>query len=458
MSTEAKRRPDRTTTVGKEKGGGSQRKRRRPAWSSSPSNLRPYESPPDWQSVPEVPPERLKRAYEKFGWIQAFVSQGCPRGMLVPFAEDYSRFVMKGAPVPPYTTLNTWANAYKQFGILGLVDSIRSDAGRIERLHPKHQRQLEAYILGKGDRSPRAALDWLINVNSLVEPSGHDRSSVPRFPTEEDPQFVPTYYTVRTWMRRFEAENPHPFTVASEGLKGFRSGHRLWLPSHLVPAGQRLALDSTPADIVLRRLSPEDPTRWEMCRPAMTLVEDVGSRTMITFNLSFEPVSADILLSVMRRAFLQEANFPGLISSGVPQELVIDGGSEYEGAFKAEMKRLGVEVLESRSYEPTHNAKAERVIGTVSRSLLPQLPGYSKRESPYAEHRTPDRELRRNPKYETYKLEVPIESLLTIEEFEEKLLAWSEVYNHSPHSALRADCPDVREAVRATATSAKEEA
>ena len=127
---------------------------------------------------------------------------------------------------------------------------------------------------------------------------------------------------------------------------------------------------------------------------------------------------------------------------------MVDGGGENQGAFVAELKRIGVDYKPGRGYEPTHNARVERLIGTISNSFLPQLPGYSKYERVFSADATPEDELRRRPRYQDHKREIPTESLLTMEALHEKLLAWGQVYNHRPHAGLRTDDPDVLEAIQ----------
>ena len=137
---------------------------------------------------------------------------------------------------------------------------------------------------------------------------------------------------------------------------------------------------------------------------------------LVTYNLSFKAIDSGILLGTFRRVVNQDANYPGLLSPGVPRKVLVDAGAENQGLFRETLTRLGVEVSVSSGYHPERNGREERLIQTVQTEVLAALPGYAKlhkRFDPYAPAEKEQTRRLGSLKYEPYRLELPVTALLT---------------------------------------------
>jgi hypothetical protein len=382
-------------------------------------------TPPAYAAMTEVPPELQERALEKLQWISSFINAGCPRGELGEYAKRAAE-LMGHAPsaIPPNSTLYGWIRRYREFGLLGLADAVRSDAGIVKSMSADVVDL--ATTLRVGAKLGPAALQCFLAERSFgVE--------------------VPEYHTLRRVLRAFERDHPHLIAIADEGLANYRNRFRLALAGTNRPGGDTLAVDSTVMDLWVRIRDLQAPSGWRPVRVVLTVVSDVGSRLFVTFNLSLKAVDAGILLGTFRRVIDQDANYPGLLSPGMPRRIIMDKGAEHQGAFRDMLNTHGVEILPGEHNHPERNAREERLIQTVQMEVLTHKPGYSKTQTPFNPYAAADKEQTRrlkDLKYEAYKLEVPVEMLMTVEEVEAEIAGWAHVYNARPHTGLPADCED----------------
>lgn len=410
-------------------GGGKRGSRGRYAgqWSADRLQPKPHLTPPAYASMGEVPQEIYHRALtEKLPWIQRFVNEGCPRGKLREYAVAHAG-AQNIAPeqIPPYTTLNTWVHRHQAFGLLGLMDAVRGDAGKARTISPEVAETLRILRVG-GKQGPMQAL----------------RSLHQLFEKDQ----IPTYAAVRRFIRTFERNNPHLIVMADEGIAGWRNKYRLALAGTEYPGGHALALDSTVMDLWVRVPDRDAPDGWRAVRMVLTVVSCVGSRLLVTYNLSFKAIDSGILLGTFRRAVNQDANYPGLLSPGIPRKVIVDAGAENKRLFKKTLTRLGVEVSVGSGYHPERNGREERLIETVQTEVLAALPGYAKthkRFHPYAPAEKEQTRRLTSLKYEPYRLELPVTALQTPEQVEAQIAGWAQVYNARPHVGLPADSPEL---------------
>jgi hypothetical protein len=187
---------------------------------------------------------------------------------------------------------------------------------------------------------------------------------------------------------------------------------------------------------------------WEAIRCVLTIVEDVGSRTFLTFNLSLVSVDSGIAIATLRRAIVPGENYAGLPQAGLPHEVLVDAGPEHLGLFYKCLIEEGVQVHYSGT--PEENGRAERLINTVTTQVLARLPGYSKSERPLDPYAAPTQEDRKRLsilKGGEYHREIPLHLLLTVEELEARIHAWATVYNDRAHPGLPAHSEFLREAL-----------
>lgn len=417
-------RPRREATPGRRRR--SQPGRYNPAWDNADAAGRSYLKPPAYRSVAEVPADLLDRAYQKRNWIARFVREDCPRGKLRLYAAEYAR-ASGLTEVPAYTTLNEWTHRYRQWGLPGLVDRVRVDAGDSRVLEDDEKALLEIGLLGGNMNAA--------NLTALLA----------AFTRRDQPV---SYDIVWRWLQDYESANRGLVTLASEGQGAYRDRHRLALPHPPMAAGRRLTVDSTVADIWIWVPVLAKPGTYKLIRPVLTIVQDVGSRAIVTFNLSLYAVTSAVIAGLFRRVVQPGRNYPGLPSAGTPEEVVADGGAEHLGQFEKALKHLGTTILHGPKDSPESHSHVERIIGTCTTELLQNLPGYSGRSRYIDPYEAPETDAKRSAKarmYERHRLELPDSAFLSIEQFEARLLVWALAYNNRGHPGLSIQSRRLRE-------------
>ena len=387
------------------------------AWDHTDAAGRSHLKAPVYASTDEVPADLMQRACAKFGWISAFVRAGCPYGTLKLYARAYAD-ATEVTEVPPYTTLVEWAHRYRQWGILGLVDRVRADAGYSRVLSEDEEALLEIGLLG--------GKLGVSNLTALL--ASHTRRDRPV-----------SYDVVYRWVQDYTRANRGLLTLAHEGRGAYQDAHRLALQTPPMPAGQRYTVDSTVADIWIRVPDLEKPGAFKVIRPVLTIVQDVGSRAVLSLNLSMYPISSAIIAGLFRRVLRPETNYAGMPALGVPEEVVADCGAEHLGQFQKALRHLGVRIIHGPADTPEKHPHVERIIGTCTTELLSTFPGYSATMQRFDPIEAPDADGKRSAKarmYEAERAEVTDAALLTIEQLESRLVVWATAYNHRPHPGL----------------------
>lgn len=402
----------------------------RPAWQKDVTDPPPGVREPVFRSLAEVPADLRARAEEKAKWVSTFVRDGCPRGELMNYAKRTAE--AKDLPedaVPPYSTLNGWAKQFLHWGLLGLVDRVRKDAGKRRSLSDKIRGVLTACIIG-ARYSTTDALDFLSRV-------------LPGVP-------LPPYHKMWREIQAFTEKNPHLRVLLTGGETEWRNVFRLALPGVDFPAGFRWAIDSTLCDVLVRVRDTTKPDGWDIARLVLTIVEDVGSRMLLTFNLSFTKVDSRIVLGTVRRLIYPGANYPDLPTVGLPHEILVDCGPEYLGDFERALSGTPVELIKTAPGQPEQNGRAERLLGTIKKEVFEGLPGNVAVQKAFNPYRDPKKEDRKNLerlKYDPHREVIPARTLLTVEQLEARLLAWASLYNRRTHPSLEANPERLREAM-----------
>lgn len=414
----------------------SKRGRRRPRmykeqWSTSPMQEldEATRRRSELERLSDAPDDLILRAaLKKFPWIGRFVREGCPRGKLVEYARLYAK--LEGLPedqVPPYTTLNTWVKRYLLEGMPGLVDATNRFAGQSRVVTGDALRHLEAAAaMGMGTTR-------ILNYLTRVLPEDVD---------------VPSQSSIGRALRAFERREPLLVAMARMGPTWFRENFELALTHGLLPGGMRFSIDSTVIDLWVRVWVAG---AWKPMRPVLTVLQDVGSRALITFNLSLYPVDSGICVALLGRAFDPARNYPGLPTTYPPHQFTLDKGAEHQGRFLERLKTLGVEIVPRRDNDPRGGAHIERLIGTITTEVFMHQIGYSRCERIFDPYAPADRDMKRSLsqlKYDPFRLEVPVEVLPRLNDLEADLLAWATIYNERPHSALAVDAPETQAVLR----------
>lgn len=390
----------------------------RPQWKDDLTDPPKGIRPPAYSSLDQVPEDLKARAYQKQKWVARFVEEGCPRGKLMPYATVVAEaHGIDEEDMPAYTTLRDWAHQYRHWDVLGLVDRVRSDAGGSRTVTGRNRYWLIACLIGAKHGATQA---WRF-IQAMI-PEGEP---------------VPSKTSVWREVQRFKRDNPHLMVFVQQGKTGFRNRLRLALPGTEVPPGSVWGIDSTVSDLWVR---VRNGTQWKPVRPVLTVIEDLGSRAALTFNLSLSPLDSEIIRGVVRKVVQPDSNHFGLPTLPLPEEIVVDRGPEYLGAFGEELARHGVRL--SMAIDPEDNGSVERVIGTITTEVFASEVGYSKVQTPFNPYLPPRKDDRKNLsalKYEPERCPVPVEQLMTLGELEAKLNAWATVYNARSHPDLRAD-------------------
>jgi len=391
---------------------------------------------PHYGSIQEAPSDLLQRALsEKQPWIQRFVEEGCPRGKLMEYARAHAdaRGISRNK-IPPYSTLNTWAHQYKAYGTVGLIDKVRKDVGASKVIPEEMHHLLEVAYLG-GKLGVKTAARF---VTGHMDPG-------------EMPPDIHAFYRA---IRRLRKHKHHLVVAAREGMGRVKSAFRLAGKHLLLPGGLALAIDSTVADIWVKIRDEGMPSGYRVMRPVLTLVQDLGTRMIVTFNYALHPINSGIIKATFLRAVHPATNYEGLLSTGIPEVVVSDRGTEHRGAFDTLLDVLGVDHVTSS--EPEGRAYVERAIGTLKTELLAGLTGYSRLQKPFDPYARPEHDDRRDyqlVQYDKYKLEIPPESLLTLPQLEEHTIAFCKHHNERPHPSLSLGSPEMRKLI-AVATEA----
>ena len=427
--TEPLRRPER-------KAGENQARKSQPGsyrghWEHDPTDPPKAVRMPAYMSIDEAPADLRERAVHKAKLVQRFVNEGCPRGKLEEYARQAALATdMLLDDVPPYTTLRDWAKQYQHWGLLGLVDRVRKDAGRSREVTGETKDLLLACIVGAKHGAAQA-----ISFLSRVLPKGTS---------------LPTYHAMWREIQRFWRENPHLKVMVHDGLAAWRNLFRLALPGREYPAGFRYAVDSTVVDAWVRIRDRDAPEGWKAVRCVLTVVEDVGSRMLLTFNLSIREIDSRIVLGTMRRALVAGENHFGLPVVGLPSEVIVDGGPEHLADFAAAMEAEGIPVERTKRGNPEHNGRVERVIQTVAQEVLANQPGFSPAQRPFNKYRKTQDERKMRLKdldHGDFQDEIPLMSLNTLDELETKILAWATTYNARTHGSLEFNPEQLNEAL-----------
>jgi transposase InsO family protein len=410
---------------------------------------KPWLKPPVYQVFSEAPRHIQERAREKGRWVRRYVNDGRPRRKLPKYIAEYARAA--GIPankIPPYQTIYRWAVRLEVFGEVGLLDAPSASAGK-----PQVRRVEDEQNPGEriAVRSITPEQEELIIVGLFGGQLGY--TDLLNFLADHSPpgSNLPSYEVVRAVALRAERENPHLAAIASQGLIAHRDLNQLSLSHGALPGGYCLAIDSTVADIWVRVSDATQRSGFAAKRPILTTVMDVGSRSLITFNLSLHPIDSGIIKGVFQRAIYQEGNYPGLLSTGLlPYELMLDKGAEHRAEFRELIDQLTIKVRPRMANNPKGGAHVETLTGTIATEVFKGLVGYAPTQEDFDPYAAPEADTKRSlrdRKYESYKAEWPVEFLLPIEELEAVICGWGVSYNERPHVGLPVESSEIRRVV-----------
>ncbi|UFW48190.1 MULTISPECIES: DDE-type integrase/transposase/recombinase [Bradyrhizobium] len=187
-------------------------------------------------------------------------------------------------------------------------------------------------------------------------------------------------------------------------------------------------IDSTPLDVHVldsKRLLP-------LGRPYLTVCLDVYSRLLLGFFITFEPPSLYSVLATLKRVNRHKGYVQKLYPQirkpwdgwGHPTEILVDRDwSQQSPSFQHSMAELGTEVHYAPADTPQYKAICERLFDTINKGLIHKLAG-AVRYNVYVMRQVG--------------LDPAKGALITLEDLNELLHEWNEVYSYRPHDGINA--------------------
>ena len=232
---------------------------------------------------------------------------------------------------------------------------------------------------------------------------------------------IPTIRAIRRYMARFKIDYALDLDAVTD-RDGHRSRNRPAFgdaSADITALNQLWELDSTPADLLCT-----DGKRY-----AIVGAIDVWSRRG---KLLLAPVSCSAAIAALLRRCL--------LDWGVPEEIRTDEGADYTSKhIRRVIGDLGVTHDILPPYSPDQKPFVERFLGTVSRDLLSQLPGFTghnvaEREKLRGRKSFADRRGKKEPAL--------FEVALSPEQLQARLDTWCEaLYGREAHSGLGGQSP-----------------
>jgi putative transposase len=280
--------------------------------------------------------EQHRQAMDRFVALRPAIEDGVP---LTRAAAD------AGIPL---RTAQRWLARYRRHGLAGLARVVRSDAGR-----SRSPADLIALIEGLGLKRPRSSAAAIHRrVCAVAEAQGWR---------------TPSYGTVHAILARLD---PAMVTLALDGPVAFRDRYEL---IHRHRAGAPNALwqaDHTLLDVLIL------DEAGRPARPWLTTVLDDHSRAVAGYMTFLGAPSALNTSLALRHAIWRKAD-PAWPICGIPDVLYVDHGSDFASRHLDQVAAsLRFRIVHSAVARPQGRGKIERLFGTITTELLPELPGH----------------------------------------------------------------------------------
>jgi len=248
----------------------------------------------------------------------------------------------------PLRTAQRWLARYRKDGVQGLARPVRRDAGR-RRLPPK----LVALVEGLGLQRPRRSA-------AAIHRRVAEAARAEGWP-------APSYAAVHAILA---ALDPAMVTLAQDGPAAFRDRFEL-VHRHRAEAPNALwQADHTLLDVLVL------DQRGKPARPWLTTVIDDHSRVVAGY-MAFLGAPSALNTSLALRQAIWRKEDPTWAVCGIPDALYVDHGSDFTSAHLEQVAAsLCIRLIHSAVARPQGRGKVERLFGTITRELLPELPGH----------------------------------------------------------------------------------
>lgn len=304
-------------------------------------------------------------------------------------------------------SVQNWLASYRRAeaesgcGYLGLLDQVQRRGNRTARIPDASKQLLEEYLTTHYavPQAKRAAAVYRLYREACAA------QGIP-------PVGERTFYRERA---RFTSQDVTTLrrgkrvAYASQPFLGYldqttpRHGGRPFALAHM---------DHTELDIVLVSSITGKP----LAKPWATFLIDAYSRRILAVHVTFDPPSYRSAMMVFRLCVQRYGR--------LPQELVVDRGSEFGGVyFESLLTRCLVTKLERPPQQPHFGSVMERIFGTTTTEMLNQLRGNTQAS--------------KTPRQMTHEVDPKRLAVWTLERFARRLSEYAyDVYDQMDHPAL----------------------
>lgn len=245
-------------------------------------------------------------------------------------------------------TAQRWMASYRADGVVGLARPRRADAG-VRRTRP----ELVALIEGLALRRPSPSV-------ATIARRAAQAAAEHGWP-------APSYSTAYAIVSGLD---PALVTLAVEGPAAFRDRHELVFRRRADHPNGIWQADHTQLNIVV--LDADGAP----ARPWLTIILDDHSRAIAGYSVFLGAPSA-LNLSLALRQAIRPKSDPRWVVHGIPDVLHVDHGTDFTSHHLAQVAAdLHFQIIYSAVARPQGRGKLERLFGTITSGLLPELPGH----------------------------------------------------------------------------------
>ncbi len=248
----------------------------------------------------------------------------------------------------PARTARHWLARFRAAGLPGLARAPRRDRN-IRRQPP----ELVEFVEGLALRRPRSS-------------TAHIHRQAVRVASERG-WSVPSYGTVRSIV---VALDPGLVALAHDGPAGYRDRFELVYRREAAAANAIWQADHTQLDVMILDHAGRP------ARPWLTAILDDFSRAVAGYAVNLGAPSALQTALALRHAIWRKPD-PAWTVCGLPEVLYSDHGSDFKSRHLEQVGAdLRIQLINSTAGVPQGRGKIERLFGTITTELLPQLAGW----------------------------------------------------------------------------------
>ncbi|UCV07004.1 Mu transposase C-terminal domain-containing protein [Dechloromonas denitrificans] len=344
---------------------------------STPSNCKKKRAENALKQFNRLPDKLRNRAQNRRRYVNAVLTQlgSTPSRVLAEkiISEEWKKIQWPAQP-PHYVTVWRWMKRYVPAGndIRAIVDrycrSGNHEARLPEKLIEILGEAIDKVFLTEERNTIQDTFDYAI--------SEVNRENILRVESDQLP--MPRLRQVKRMIAAIPAYDRY---AARYGKRAadiyFRSVKKT--PGTSLPL-ERVEIDHTRLDVFV----VDEETMLPLGRPWLTLCIDVHTRSILGFDLSFDPPSHLTVARCLRHAMLPKGNlkdkYPAVEMTwdmyGIMDMLVCDNGAEFHGeSLELACLTLGITIQYCPRKQPWFKGPVERLLGSLNRGVAHGIPG-----------------------------------------------------------------------------------